>query len=62
MSASARNFPSTKPKALTGTITATAAMAAGVTDKLWELADIVAMIDATAPKPGMRGPYKKRPS
>ena len=44
------------------TLRVTPAMAAGVTDKLWELADIVAMIDATAPKPGMRGPYKKRPS
>lgn len=35
-------------------------MAAGVTDKLWELDDMVAMIDADAPKPGKRGPYKKR--
>ena len=36
------------------------AMAAGVTDKLWELADIVAMIDAANPQPTKRGPYKKR--
>lgn len=36
------------------------AMAAGVTDRLWELADIVAMIDAAAPTPARRGPYKKR--
>ncbi len=35
------------------------AMAAGVTDKLWELSDLVAMIDEYAPKPGKRGPYKK---
>jgi IS1 family transposase len=43
-----------------GTLRVTPAMAAGVTDKLWELADIVAMIDAAAPQPGKRGPYKKR--
>ena len=42
------------------TLRVTPAMAAGVTDKLWELADMVAMIDAAAPKPGKRGPYKKR--
>ena len=36
------------------------AMAAGVTDKLWSVEDIPAVIDATAPKPGKRGPYKKR--
>ena len=38
----------------------TPAMAAGVTDRLWEVADVVSMIDAAAPKPGKRGPYKKR--
>jgi IS1 family transposase len=42
------------------TLRVTPAMAAGVTDKLWELADVVAMIDAAAPKPGKRGPYRKR--
>jgi hypothetical protein len=35
-------------------------MAAGVSDRLWELSDIVALIDDAAPKPGKRGPYKKR--
>lgn len=39
----------------------TPAMAAGVTDKLWEIADIVALIEAKeAEKPTVRGPYKKR--
>jgi IS1 family transposase len=37
----------------------TPAMAAGVTDKLWDMKDIAALIDAAAPKPGPRGSYKK---
>jgi IS1 family transposase len=36
------------------------AMAAGITDRLWSLEDIVARIDADAPAPKPRGPYKKR--
>jgi len=37
------------------------AMAAGVTDKLWEIGDIVALIKAKeAEQPMKRGPYKKR--
>lgn len=42
------------------TLRITPAMAAGVTGKLWELADVVAMIDAASPEPAKRGPYKKR--
>jgi IS1 family transposase len=42
------------------TLRVTPAMEAGVTDRLWELADVVTMIDEAAPKPGKRGPYKKR--
>lgn len=37
----------------------TPAMAAGLTDKLMSMEDIVALIDERAPKPGKRGPYKK---
>ena len=36
------------------------AMAAGITDRLWSLEDVVAQIDAMAPAPAKRGPYKKR--
>ena len=36
------------------------AMAAGVTDRLWSLEDVVAKIDAMAPAPKARGPYRKR--
>lgn len=36
------------------------AMAAGVADKLWSMDELVAMMDEVAPKPGRRGPYKKR--
>lgn len=42
------------------TLKMTPALAAGVTDKLWSMADLVEMMDAVAPKPGPRGPYKKR--
>lgn len=36
------------------------ALAAGVTDRLWSLEDVVAKIDELAPAPKVRGPYKKR--
>ena len=42
------------------TLRITPAMAAGVTDRLWSLEDIVAKIDEMAPAPKKRGPYAKR--
>lgn len=42
------------------TLRVTPAMAAGITDRLWSLDDIIAKIDAMAPVPAKRGPYKKR--
>jgi hypothetical protein len=36
------------------------AMAAGVTDRLWAMEDIAALVEAAAPTPGPRGPYKNR--
>ncbi|OQW42101.1 MAG: transposase [Proteobacteria bacterium SG_bin5] len=38
----------------------TPAMAAGITDRLWTLEDIVAKMEAMAPALKPRGPYKKR--
>jgi IS1 family transposase len=36
------------------------AMAAGVTDRLWSLEDVITKIDEMAPAPKARGPYRKR--
>lgn len=36
------------------------AMAAGITDKLWSIEDIAALVEASEPKSGKRGPYKVR--
>lgn len=45
------------------TLRMTPAMAAGVTDRLWDVKDIVALIEAkeAAEAPKVRGPYKKKP-
>lgn len=37
----------------------TPAMAAGVSKTLWSMDDLCEKMDAVAPKPGKRGPYKK---
>ena len=41
------------------TLRVTPAMAAGVSGRLWEVVDIVALLEATEAKPGKRGSYKK---
>jgi hypothetical protein len=41
------------------TLRVTPAIAAGVTDRLWEMADIAALVEAQD-APAQRGPYKKR--
>jgi hypothetical protein len=35
-------------------------MATGLTDRLWGMEDVAALAEAAAPKPGKRGPHKKR--
>jgi hypothetical protein len=42
------------------TLRVTPAMAAGVTDRLWSVEDIVGLLDAAADEPRKRGPYKPR--
>lgn len=42
------------------TLRVTPAMAAGVTDRLWEIEDIIRIVDEAAAPPAKRGPYKPR--
>lgn len=42
------------------TLRVTPAMAAGLTDRLWDISDIIALVDAKEDAPKKRGPYKKR--
>jgi len=37
-------------------------MAAGLSDHVWSLEEIVMMADSYIPKPGKRGPYKNKSS
>jgi hypothetical protein len=40
----------------------TPAMAAGISDHVWEIEEIVALLDVKQSAPQKRGPYKKRAS
>ncbi|MBA3448799.1 MAG: hypothetical protein H0T56_14580 [Pseudaminobacter sp.] len=42
------------------TLKASPAMAAGVSNTLWSMDDLCEKMDAVAPKPGKRGPYKTK--
>ena len=42
------------------TLKVTPAMAAGISDRLWSMEDVIARMDAAAPVAAKRGPYKKR--
>jgi hypothetical protein len=42
------------------TLRITPAMACGLSDHIWSLEEIVMMADNYMPKPGKRGPYRKR--
>ena len=42
------------------TLRTTPAMAAGLTDRVWDMEEMVAMMDEAAPKPGRPKTYKKR--
>ena len=42
------------------TLKVTPAMEAGLTDRLWDIEDIVAIVNANQPEPKKRGPYKKK--
>lgn len=42
------------------TLRVSPAMATGVSDRLWEIADIAKLVEDAEAKPAKRGPYKKR--
>ena len=42
------------------TLRVTPVMAAGVTDRLWDISDIAKLVEDAETKPGKRGPYTKR--
>lgn len=55
-----RSRPVNRVQLTTEAVKMSPAMAAGVSTHIWEMADIVAPIDAAAPIPAKRGPYRKR--
>lgn len=42
------------------TLRVSPAMATGVSDRLWEIADNAKLVEDAEAKPARRGPYKKR--
>jgi hypothetical protein len=42
------------------TLRLTPAMEAGVSDHVWDVTDIVTLVEDSEPNPGKRGLYKKR--
>ncbi len=42
------------------TLRVSPAMAAGVSDRLWDIADIAMLVEKAEAKPAKRGPYKKQ--
>ena len=42
------------------TLRATPAMVAGLSETVWDMDDLVRIVDERTPKPGPRGPYRKR--
>jgi hypothetical protein len=38
----------------------TPAIAAGLTDRVWDMSEVAELIEAAAPKPGKRGPYQTK--
>lgn len=42
------------------TLRVTPAMEAGVSDRVWDVVDIVKLVENAEAKPGKRGPYKKK--
>ena len=42
------------------TLRVTPAMAAGLTDRVWDMEDVVALVETREPAPKKRGAYKKR--
>jgi hypothetical protein len=42
------------------TLRVTPCMAAKVADHIWDWSELIPIMDAGAPKPGPRGPYKKQ--